>query len=120
MCFERTKKKVKPFNVGYRLVFRHDNQYHGCCSLHSTAVSMNEWVDEMPFRFIDLLLDMETTANVGWHVFSSIKQAKESVFTYDAIVRVECYGLEPPYGLGVIDGKPAGRFQFMKILEEVA
>ncbi len=98
----------------------------------SHRIPKQQWVDEMPWRPESLLLEQEPQqtarygeggADVGWHVLTEIGQATEFIRVHvgssGVIVRVECYGLKSPYGLGIAFGKPAGRFQFMKILEEI-
>jgi hypothetical protein len=94
--------------------------------LQQTVSANSGWLDERPFREyvedVDLLFD--DRGFVGWHIFSTPQQAIDFKIRFGAYgkcptVRVECYGLDDPYGLGLAFGKPAGRFQFMKILEEV-
>lgn len=125
MCFEKTDKKIRPFNKGYKLVKKNEKgDYISDMAWFSPSKEPrppNEWLDEMPYRPDFYFLNDDNLA-VGWHIFSAIKQARQWLGNERdgaVIVRVECYGLDEPYGLGIALGKPAGRFQFMKILEEV-
>lgn len=142
MCFERTKKKVEPFRFGFKVMRKKGNAYYSAYAETGEMsggffgtfyrIPKRKWVDEMPWRSEDLLLKQNPRdtneygngkANVGWHVLTNLNQAMEfrriHVGSSGIIVRVECYGLEPPYGLGFVYDKPAGRFQFMRILEEI-
>lgn len=143
MCLERMKEKVEPFHIGYRVMVKtYSNHY---CSMYYWAgneekgnyplIKKGDWVDERPYRPITCLLATGTKDflfmdscsasrifNPGWHVIKSleatIKYQREECLGH-VIVRVECYGLDEPYGLGLAHGEDAGCFQFMKILEEV-
>lgn len=126
MCIEPTSKRVKPFNRGYKIVRKNKKgDYISEMKWFSPSEEprpTGKWLDEMPYRPDDDLLN-DSAFGMGWHIFSTIKQARRWILgSADSavIVRVECYGLESPYGLGLTYGKPAGCFQFMKILEEVA
>lgn len=134
MCFERTDEKVKPFHIGYKVMKKGQHGYKSCLWDQAWAhwatpnIKLGQWIDERPYREYDagndLLFD-DKFCFPGWHIFSTIAQPKSFMREFENstggsfIVRVECYGLAKPYGLGVAYGEPAGRFQFMKILEEV-
>lgn len=135
MCFDRTDKRVKPFHVGYRVMKKEGNRYYSAFSTGTMSsgwqgthnpLPRKKWLDEMAWRPESLLLRQKTNIPVGWHVFSTIEAGeaflRDFVFLQQkntVILRVKCYGLRKPYGMGLAYGQPAGRFQFMKILEEV-
>lgn len=133
MCFERTEKRVEPFHIGYKAVRKcSDGKYYPVYSVGvmngghtalSVGLPLRQWLDEMPWRDKRLLLKQRPKVFVGWHVMSTLEQANAFAECHASVngvvLRVECYGLNKPYGLGHVDNKPAGRFQFMKILEEI-
>lgn len=127
MCFEETNKKIKPFNRGYKVMRKiKKGGYIGDMIWFSPSTKPRParvWLDEMPYRPDCFLLE-NYAEGMGWHIFSTIEQARKWIKGETdpnvIIARVECYGHEYPYGLGVaVNGQPAGRFQFMKILEEI-
>lgn len=120
MCFERTKKKIEPFFIGYKVMRKENGRYSSSIFRYlEQGYPKRKWLDEMPYREKHRLLKDYSRVNVGWHIFSTLRQARGWKGSWEVIVRVECYGLAKPYGLGLAYGKPAGRFQFMRIIEEV-